>query len=198
MERRRLAPSDWISIGLYSLLYFIMVGISALLCVFIIPGYSYVYIPVISALLSGPVFMLAHAKVPKFGMIFTMALVMGIFFLVSGRFPLAILPAIIFGFLSDGINHPFHYRNRWVSLVSYVLFSFGPTGPIWPLFFAPERYAYDLASDGKNVEYIASVFEAISLNTGWLVLILLFIASIIGGLFGQYLLKKHFKRAGIV
>ena len=64
-KRSSIQIKDFISIGVFTAMYFIMVAISALLVVFILPGYSYVFIPVISALLSGTIFMLMAAKVPR-------------------------------------------------------------------------------------------------------------------------------------
>ena len=86
-RKKKIQIKDLVAIGVYTALYFIMVAISALLVVFIIPGYSYVFIPVVSALLSGTIFMLLVAKVPRFGAITIMGSVMGIFFFIMGRFP---------------------------------------------------------------------------------------------------------------
>src|SRR5699024_10613406 len=79
-RKKKIQIKDLVAIGVYTALYFIMVAISALLVVFIIPGYSYVFIPVVSALLSGTIFMLLVAKVPRFGAITIMGCVVGFFF----------------------------------------------------------------------------------------------------------------------
>lgn len=197
-KTNQLTVPDWISIGIYTLIYFITVSVSAFVCVFLIPGYSYVYIPVVSALLSGPVFMLLHAKVPKFGAILTMATFIGGFFLISGRWPLSIIPAVLFGLIADLVNKPFKYQNDKIALVSYIIFSFAPSGPIWPLFLMPERYVLDLMNQGKTSDYIQTVLTDISLYTGYVMFALTLIAAIIGGLFGQYLIRKHIHKAGVL
>lgn len=194
----KLQIPDLISIGVYTALYFILVGISALITVFIIPGYSYLFIPVVSALISGTVFMLMVAKVPKFGAITLMASVMGIFFFVSGRFPIALIPSIVIGFLADLVGKAFKYKSKKGLLLSYITFAFSNIGPIIPFFLLPEMYIEDLVDRGRDMEYITGAFGNIRSNTGVIIILLILIAAIIGGLFGQKMLKKHFVKAGIV
>src|SRR5699024_5824939 len=104
-RKKKIQITDSVAIGVYSSLYFIMVAISALLVVFIIPGYSCVFIPVVSALLSGTIFMLLVAKVPRFGAITIMGSVMGIFFFIMGRFPGALFICIVIALVADGVAY---------------------------------------------------------------------------------------------
>ncbi|MBG9983673.1 MptD family putative ECF transporter S component [Aerococcaceae bacterium DSM 111022] len=193
-----LKLKDLINIGIYAAIYFVMVGIAALICVFLIPGYSYVYIPVPTALISGTVFMLAAARIQKFGAITIMATVMGLFFFVSGLFPNAILPAVLFGLLADSIAYIFKYKSKKGLLLSYVVFAFSNIGPIIPMIINPESYAIQLADRGKDASYISAAFSSLLDNTWLIVIIGTIIAAIIGGLFGQKMVRKHFKKAGIV
>lgn len=194
----RIRIPDLISIGVYSALYFLIVGISALLTVFLVPGYSFVFIPIVSALLAGTVFSLMAAKVPKFGAITIMGSVMGLFFFLSGRFPLALIPSILFSMLADLIAYAFRYKNRKGLLLSYVVFSYSTIGPVLPYFFFPEFYVQDLVERGRDMIYIEGAFANISNYTALIVGVLILIAAVIGGLFGQRMMKKHFKKAGIV
>lgn len=189
---------DLISIGIYSALYFILVGVAEMLVVVIIPGYSYSYSPAMSALMTGAVFMLMVAKVPKFGAITIMGSVLGLFFFLSGLFPFALVPSVISAVLADVVAYLFKYKSKIGLLLSYVIFSFNTTGPIIQLLFSPDSYVANLKERGKDASYIQNVFESISNYTGTLAFVLLIIAAIIGGLFGQKMLKKHFVKAGIV
>lgn len=189
---------DLISIGIYSALYFILVGAAEMLVVVIVPGYSYSYSPAMSALMTGAVFMLMVAKVPKFGAITIMGSVLGLFFFLSGLFPFALVPSVISAVLADVVAYLFKYKSKIGLLLSYVIFSFNTTGPIIQLLFSPDSYVANLKERGKDASYIQNVFESISNYTGTLAFVLLIIAAIIGGLFGQKMLKKHFVKAGIV
>lgn len=137
-----------------------MVAISALICIFIIPGYSYVFIPVISALLSGTIFMLMVAKVPRFGAITIMGSIMGVFFFIMGRFPGALIICILIAAIADTIGYFVRYKNKKVLLGSYLVFSFSTIGPVIPMFLFPSLYADELASVGKDTSYIENVFSS--------------------------------------
>ena len=76
------------------------------------------------------------------------------------------------------------------------VFSMWAWGNFIPLFFNREAYWATRQSFGE--EYITTLN---SLMPMWLCPVLLiasFVFGIIGGMFGKALLKKHFKKAGIV
>ena len=80
--------------------------------------------------------------------------------------------------------------------VPFMLFSMWAWGNFIPLFFNREAYWATRQSFGE--EYITTLN---SLMPMWLCPVLLiasFVFGIIGGMFGKALLKKHFKKAGIV
>lgn len=197
-KRNSIQIKDLVSVGVYTALYFIMVAISALLVVFIIPGYSYVFIPVISALLSGTIFMLMVAKVPRFGAITIMGSIMGIFFFIMGRFPGALFICIGIALIADGIAYAVRYKSKKGLLLSYLIFSFSTIGPVVPMFVFPNLYIDQLVEVGRDASYIESAFANISQNTFLILVAGIVIAAIIGGLFGQSMMKKHFEKAGIV
>lgn len=197
-RRTNIQMKDLITIGVYTAMYFLIVALSALLVVFIIPGYSYVFIPVISALLAGTIFMLMAAKVPRFGAITIMGSIMGIFFFIMGRFPGALLICIAIALLADGLAYLFKYKSRKGLLLSYLVFSFSTIGPVIPMFIFPNIYINELVEHGRDPSYIEGIFSSISQNTFIALVIGIFIAALIGGLFGQRMMKKHFKKAGIV
>lgn len=197
-KKKSIQIKDLVSVGVYTALYFIMVAISALLVVFIIPGYSYVFIPVIAALLSGTIFMLMVAKVPRFGAITIMGSIMGVFFFIMGRFPGALIICIVIALLADAIAYTFRYKSKVGLLLSYLVFSFSTIGPVVPLFLFPNLYVEQLVEVGRDASYIENIFSSISQNTFILLVVGIVVAAIIGGLFGQRMMKKHFEKAGIV
>lgn len=193
-----ISIKNYIAIGVYSAIYLLAVAVSALLTVFLVPGYSYIFIPAVSALVSGSIFMLMVAKVRRFGAMTTMAGTMGVFFLLTGRFPMAIVICLLFGLLADLIGKASDYKNKKGLLLSYVVFSFNLTGPIIPMFLAPQLYAEDLVSQGKDASYIESAFSGITSGTIPILVVAIVITAVVGGIFGQRMIHKHFERAGIV
>lgn len=189
---------DLIAVGVYTALYFIMVAIAAMPVVLLLPGYSYVFIPVSAALLTGTIFMLMVAKVPRFGAITIMGSIMGIFFFIMGRFPGALVICVLIALLSDLLAYFFKYKSKKGLLASFIVFSYSTIGPVIPLFLFPNLYVSELAEVGKDDTYIQNIFSSISQNTFYLLIVGIFVAAIIGGLFGQRMMNKHFKKAGIV
>ena len=189
---------DLIAVGVYTALYFIMVAIAAMPVVLLLPGYSYVFIPVSAALLTGTIFMLTVAKVPRFGAITIMGSIMGIFFFIMGRFPGALVICVLIALLSDLLAYFFKYKSKKGLLASVIVFSYSTIGPVIPLFLFPNLYVSELAEVGKDATYIQNIFSSISQNTFYLLIVGIFVAAIIGGLFGQRMMNKHFKKAGIV
>ena len=66
------------------------------------------------------------------------------------------------------------------------------------MWLARETYVQSLLARGKNQEYIDRVMVPVNPQVVLGFLIMVVIAAIIGGLFGQYLVKKHFIKSGMV
>ena len=169
-SNNKLTIPDLISIGVFTAIYFVLVTIATFASTLLLPGVSNIFLPAIAALISGSVYMLLAAKLQKFGGITIMGLVMGLFFFVSGHFVLSFAANILFGVLADWVASLGKYYDRKLLFVSYILFSFGLTA-----LFAP-------------------------INTGTFIvcLVSILVCAVIGGLFGQKMIKKHFAKAGIV
>lgn len=197
-KKKKIQLKDLISIGVYTAIYFIICALAAGLTVLIIPGYSYAFIPVITSLLAGTIYMLMVAKVPKFGAISIMGSIMGIFFLIVGRFPGATVIAIAISILADVIAYLFKYRNKVGVLFSYIIFSYSLIGPVVPMIFFPSFYQDQLIEQGRDAAYIEGVFQSVSEYTLIILVVSILIMSVIGGVFGQRMMKKHFEKAGIV
>lgn len=88
-----------------------------------------------------------------------------------------------------------NYEKKLLNLLSYVVFSFGNLAPIMMMWVVREAYINRLVARGKSETYISEVM--IDFNVAWLSLCIV-LGALIGGLFGQYMLKKHFSKAGLV
>ena len=142
--------------------------------------------------------MLLTLKLQKFGGISIMGLVMGLFFFVSGHFVLSFMANIVCGVLADWVASIGKYRSKKWMLMSYIVFSYGLTGPILPLWFMKDAYISSLEGRGKDATYINTVFGPINSGSFVICIIAIFACALIGGWFGQKMMKKHFEKAGIV
>ncbi|MGY3765980.1 MptD family putative ECF transporter S component [Vagococcus vulneris] len=194
---KHLKVHDLISVGIYAAVYFLMVSLATMILRFTVPMFNSILIPSLSALISGIVFLLVLNKIPKFGSITLVGSVMAIFFFMFGYFPLAFLPSIIFPLIADLIIYKTSLGDKVKLYTSYVIFSFGLTGPILPLWFMKEAYVESLIKRGKDQTYIESVFASISTTTFFVSTVLTIICGIIGMLIAQKIYKKHFKKVSM-
>ena len=193
----KLTVPDLISVGVFTALYFVLVTVAAFTCA-LLPGVGNIVLPALAALISGSVYMLLAAKLQKFGGITIMGLVMGLFFFVSGHFVLSFAANIACGLLADLIAARDKFRSKKLLLDSYVVFSYGLTGPILPLWYMKDAYIANLTARGKDAAYIDTLFAPINNGSFVAAMAAILVCAVLGGLFGQRMMKKHFEKAGIV
>lgn len=193
----KLTVPDLISVGVFTALYFVLVTVATFTCA-LLPGVGNIVLPALAALISGSVYMLLAAKLQKFGGITIMGLVMGLFFFVSGHFVLSFAANIVCGLLADLIAARDKFRSKKLLLVSYVVFSYGLTGPILPLWFMKDAYIANLTARGKDAAYINTLFAPINNGSFVAAMAAILVCAVLSGLFGQRMMKKHFEKAGIV
>lgn len=151
----KLEVSDLITIGVFAALYFVMVCIATLVSTLFTSGFGSIFLPAITALISGCVYMLLAARLGKFGGITVMGVIIGLFLFISGHFVLSFIASIVF--------------------------------PV----------AADLIARGKDAAYIDGVFANINTGTFFISMIAILVCAVLGGWFGQRMMKKHFIKAGI-
>lgn len=174
----KLTVPDLISTGVFTALYFVLVAVATFSSVVIFPGFNNVVLPAFCALISGSVYMLLVAKVQKFGAISIMGIVMGI--------------------VADFVAKAGDYKSKKGILASYVLFSYGLFGPVLPMWFMKDAYVANLEARGKDASYISELFANMNHATFAIAVAATLVCALIGGWFGQRMIKKHFVKAGIV
>ncbi|MCI5518121.1 MAG: MptD family putative ECF transporter S component [Roseburia sp.] len=194
----KLTVPDLISTGVFTALYFVLVAVATFSSVVIFPGFNNVVLPAFCALISGSVYMLLVAKVQKFGAISIMGIVMGVFFMTSGHFIVSFAANIVMGIVADFVAKAGDYKSKNGILASYVIFSYGLFGPVLPMWFMKDAYVANLEARGKDASYISDLFANINQATFGIAVAATLICALIGGWFGQKMIKKHFVKAGIV
>ena len=163
----------------------------------LVPVIGMILLPAATALVAGAIYFMLIAKVPKFGGITAMGLVMGIFFFVSGHFVVSFAANVVCGIAADIVARAGRYKSRALNVVSYVVFSYGLMGPILPMWLMKDAYVANLVARGKDSAYIETFFAGINTGTAVLCVTLTLVCAIVGGLFGQWLLERHLKKANL-
>ncbi|MBO0469418.1 MptD family putative ECF transporter S component [Enterococcus sp. DIV0242_7C1] len=191
---KKLKIQDFISIGIYTAIYFLIVSIALAILTFTIPTFNNVLIPSATALFAGIVYLLVIQRIPRFGAITIMGSVMGLFFLISGHFPLSFLPSIICAVAADLLQYKTRLPQKARTVISYTVFSFGLMGPVLPLWFMKNAYIDALIARGKDSVYIEKVFTPITTGMFYFCTIAVIVCSVLGILIGQKIYVKHFDK----
>ena len=151
-------------------------------------------------LLCGPVYFLMVSRVHKRFVTLVYMTLLGIIFLLMGNWFL--LPYFIaIGLLCEAMlwrqgsyQDPVRLTATWT--LASLLYNGVNLLPVW--FFWDTYYSFALAS-GMEQSYIDSYVHYYT-APGWIIVILIFttLCGFIGSLIGQRLIKKHFKKAGIL
>lgn len=189
-----LKPKDLITVGVFTAMYFVVFFGFGMLGLFG-PVVHAIGI-VLGSLANGIVFALYITRIRKPGMIFLTAMVSSLLMVLTGHAWTSLLAAAVFSALAEVVLARGHYRSARASVIAYGLFSLWIVGPILPLYFQHDAYMADMRTEMG--EGYAQAWEAL-FSPAFLagLLTLVFIASCLGGLLGQKMLRKHFVRAGI-
>ncbi|MGT2716545.1 MptD family putative ECF transporter S component [Streptococcus respiraculi] len=195
---KQLKVKDLMVIGAFAALYFLCVGLGTLVAALFDRSGNMMYAPAFSAILGGPVYMLLVAKVGKFGSISLVSAVMACFFFMSGYMTAAFLPSLVFGILGDVIARQGQYKQKWLNLVSFIVFSFGNLGPIILMWLMKDAYEANLLARGKSAEYIARVMVDFTPANVLGLSATIIVGALIGAVIGQKMVDKSFKKSGLL
>ncbi len=192
-----LKGKDLITIGIFSAIYFV-INFAFMLLGGIHPV-LWMLMPGFIAVFAGIPFMLMAAKVQKPGAVFLMGLITALIYFVTGQFTLVILISMASAcVLAEVIRSMAKYDSFKGNSTAYVIFSLGMTSSPLPIWLFKADFLAQITEQGMPADYVSAV-EALSSNA---MLVVLFVAPIIGGIIGAFiakgLFKKHFVKAGIV
>ncbi|NLJ38162.1 MAG: MptD family putative ECF transporter S component [Candidatus Atribacteria bacterium] len=193
MDNNKLNTQDLITTEIFTAIYIVIFFICGML------GYIpilLVFLPLICPIVTGIPFMLFLTKVKKFGMVTIMGLIIGLVMFLTGHTWMPVATGLIFGLLADLVFKAGKYQSSKNSILGYGVFSMFIIGAMMPMWVMRDSY-FEYMSSSMGTEYVATVM---SLTPEWMFFVLMivaFIAGIIGALLGKSVLKKHFKRAGI-
>lgn len=194
---KKLKGKDLITIGIFSAIYFV-INFAFMLLGGIHPV-LWILMPGFIAVFAGIPFMLMATKVQKLGAVFLMGLITALIYFATGQFTLVILISMASTcILAEIVRAVTKYNSFHGNSIAYVIFSLGMVGSPLPIWLFKADFLAQITEQGMPADYVAAV-EALSSNA---MLIVLFVAPIIGGIIGAFiargLFKKHFVKAGIV
>ena len=191
----KLSVKDLISIGLFSVIYFIGFMIAGIL------GYiplCVVILPLIAAVLGGIPFVLLALKVQKFGAVTLLGLIAGLLSFIMGQTWMSIPFGLVFGLIADLIMKSGEYSTWSKNLLAYSVFSLWTIGTMLPMWIMRDSYFAAYADNGATDAYIEAVMDLTPTYMIAVVAVLGLLGGFLGAMLGKAVLRKHFEKAGIV
>lgn len=192
-NQNKLSGKDLINLGIYGALYCVIM--TAVAMVGFIP-IMMVLLPILAPIICGIPMMLFMTKVKKFGMVTMMAVLIGVFLMLTGMGYWPLLLGLVCGLLADFICKSGNYQSAAKTVLANGVFHIMIFGNLIPLYIDVDGYFS--TRQGFGTEYMESLTNLMQPWTAPALVAGAFLAGIVGALLGQRLLKKHFQKAGIV
>ncbi|MCR5515530.1 MAG: MptD family putative ECF transporter S component [Lachnospira sp.] len=193
-ESKSMTVKDLITVGIFTVIYFVIFFISAMTGMVPIMAIFY---PVLIALLAGIPCILFYTKVKKFGMVTIMATLSAVLLALMGYGYMGIFTGLILGLIADLILKSGNYKSFSKMLIGYVVFSEWVIGTQLPMFIGGNAYA-EAFRETQGDEFVDKLEKLISWGMCGVVVVATLVAAVIGAFIGKAVLKKHFERAGII
>lgn len=188
--RNKLTVQDFMTTGLYTSIYFVLLFAIAML------GYIPIFIvllPLLIGIIGGIPFILFLAKTNKFGMVTLSSLICGTLMTFAGGHSIyPILTGFIFGVIADLI---YHYMKS--PSLSYATFSLWTIGILLPIYI--QRDSYFAALSLEYGDDYATILNSYLPNWTFVFFVVFtFLSSLAGAMVGKRALNKHFRKSGVV
>ena len=193
--KKGLTVKDLVTIGIFTALFLVFAMIGG---IFFAPNPVLTfYMPIGSALLCGPVYLLMLAKVQKRWAATILGALLCIIWFVTGMHWAMALGYLVMGFIADLVAGMGKYRSKKTNSLSYILISLGGTASYLVFFANPDGWARTMLGNGTEQSYIDTMR---STGTVWILIIMLvgtILAAAVSAFIGSKMLKKQFEKAGI-
>lgn len=194
MTKSKIDVKDLINIGLFTAVYFIFIappGILGIIPIFML------LLPAMIGLVGGIPVMLLITKTQKFGALTICGVVVSLLLAIMGHPWMALILSVPVIVIADMVMAMGQYKSWKLNSIGYIIFSFWPIGNLLPFYFMRNSYLAFI-QDKYGTDYEATVEGLFSIGMIPIILITTIIGSWIGAYIAKGILKKHFKRAGII
>ena len=193
MDNKKLKVKDLVSIGVFGVIYFVLmfgVGMMGM-----IPILFLIY-PTVLGIIAGTVVMLFMAKVQKPWALFIFGMISPLVMFAAGHTYVVVVLSLIVMIIAELIRKIGNYNSFKYNMISYAIFSTWICGSMMQMLLAKEVYIEHCRMMGDD--YVVALEKLITYPHMALVALGAFLGGILGAYIGKALLKKHFEKAGIV
>ena len=193
--KKGLSVKDLVTVGIFSALFLVFALVGG---IFFAPNPVLTfYMPVGSALLCGPVYLLMLAKVKKRWAVSILGAILCIVWFVTGMHWAMAFGYLVMGVAADFVAGAGEYKSKMMNSVSYIVISLGGTASYLVFFANPDGWAKTMLGNGTEQSYIDTMRETGSV---WIMLVMLVrtvLAAAVSAFVGCKMLRKQFEKSGI-
>ncbi len=190
--KKGLGVKDLVTVGIFSALFLVFALVGG---IFFAPNPVLMfYMPVGSALLCGPVYLLMLAKVKKRWAVSILGAILCIVWFVTGMHWAMALGYLVMGVAADFVAGAGEYKSKMMNSVSYIVISLGGTASYLVFFANPDGWAKTMLGNGTEQSYIDTMRETGSV---WIMLVGTVLAAAVSAFVGCKMLRKQFEKSGI-
>lgn len=193
MKEKKLKIKDLVTIGVFAVIYFVvMFGVGM---IGMVPILFLIY-PTILGIVTGTIIMLFMAKVQKPWGLFILGILSPLLMFAMGHTYIIAVHAVVVMFIAEMIRRAGGYNSFKYNMIAFAVFNTWICGSLMQMLWAKKKYIELSMMMGK--EYVDALEKLITYPH----MVLVYLGAIVGGIIGAYigkaLLKKHFNKAGIV
>lgn len=195
MEMEKLKIKDLVTIGVFTVIYFVLMFLSGMIGIVPILYLAY---PTVAGIITGIVIMLFMAKVQKPGGLFILGLICSLIVIAMGNTYVILVHALISIVIAEIIRKTGGYKSFKHNMLSFAIFNTWICGFLMQVLLAKDKVIEIAETRGMGYAYIMKLIALLNFSS----MILVYIGAIVGGIIGAYIgkvfLKKHFEKAGII
>ena len=195
MKTEKLRIKDLVTIGVFTVIYFVLFFVAGM--VGIIP-ILYLAYPTLAGIITGIVAMLFMAKVQKPWGLFLLGLICSLIVIAMGNTYIIVIHAVISMVIAELLRKKGEYKSFKYNMLSFAVFNTWICGFLMQILLAKDKVIELAETRGMGHDYIMKLITLLNFRS----MILVYIGAIVGGILGAYIgkvfLKKHFEKAGIV
>lgn len=192
MKNEKLKVKDLVTIGIFAVIYFIvMFGVGM---IGMIPILFLIY-PTILGIVSGVIVMLFMAKEQKPWALFIFGMLTPLGMFVMGHTYVVPVHALVVMLIAEFIRRGGNYRSFKYNAIAFGIFNMWICGSLMQMLLAKEKYLEMCAMMGSD--YTQALEKLITYPHMAIVYAGAFVGGIVGAWIGRAMLKKHFIKAGI-
>ena len=195
MEIEKLKIKDLVTIGVFTVIYFVLMFLSGMIGMVPILYLAY---PAVAGIITGIVIMLFMAKVQKPWGLFILGLICSFIVIAMGNTYIILIHALISMVIAEFVRKIGGYKSFKYNMLSFTIFNTWICGFLMQILLAKDKVIEIAETRGMGYDYIMKLIALLNFRN----MIFVYIGAIVGGIIGAYIgkvfLKKHFEKAGII